>query len=313
MKSELFNCAMSLLKNQNFDSLAVGVIDFSSSSIVTSFEISPAGTGPGSKLYFDLASLTKPLTLASLYLIHPDYFGDQEILLLNHRSGLPAWGRLSKNKWRDQILSYKITESETVYSDFSALRLMLELEQKSGSKLYPLCSSFWDKELMWWKHLPEGGESAPTGNRNGKIISGEVNDDNAFVIDEPCSHAGLFSTMNGLCRSLINLDANFGLIERMNDFQKVNMGKNNFLFGWDRPFDLIKTLAGRGCSKDTFGHLGFTGTSIWIDGEKKLGNIILSNATQNYWYDRDKLNQLRRKIGEMIWKVDTEISIIAGS
>jgi CubicO group peptidase (beta-lactamase class C family) len=51
----------------------------------------------------------------------------------------------------------------------------------------------------------------------------------------------------------------------------------------------------------TFGHLGFTGTSIWIDPQKKKGHVILTNATKKYYYDRQGLNDLRRQIGEAIW------------
>ena len=64
------------------------------------------------------------------------------------------------------------------------------------------------------------------------------------------------------------------------------------------------TLAGNGCSQATAGHLGFTGTSVWIDFEKEVGHIILSNATQNYWYEKAGLNQLRRTIGQLVWAQD---------
>ncbi len=62
------------------------------------------------------------------------------------------------------------------------------------------------------------------------------------------------------------------------------------------------TLAGRGCGEFTFGHLGFTGTSIWIDPEKMKGHVILSNATKFHWFDKTNLNDMRRVIGEQVWK-----------
>jgi len=60
--------------------------------------------------------------------------------------------------------------------------------------------------------------------------------------------------------------------------------------------DTKLTLAGSRANLSTFGHLGFTGTSIWIDSERKVGTVILSNATQNYWYDKAELNKLRKFI-----------------
>jgi CubicO group peptidase (beta-lactamase class C family) len=80
--------------------------------------------------------------------------------------------------------------------------------------------------------------------------------------------------------------------------------KHRFVNGWDRAQDLENTLAGTGCSEHTFGHLGFTGTSIWIDPVKKLGHVILSNATKLYWYDKQDLNNFRRLIGQRIWQKD---------
>ena len=66
--------------------------------------------------------------------------------------------------------------------------------------------------------------------------------------------------------------------------------------------EMKKTLAGDGCSPHTFGHLGFTGTSIWVDCEKSLGVITLTNATKKFWFERDGLNNIRRSIGSFVWK-----------
>ena len=105
------------LKDQNFDCLAVGVIDFKNSKYKTR----------GSDLFFDLASLTKPLTLSSAKFGHGDLWQEDFDLLLNHQAGLPDWGRLSRCNWREELLSYPLKKSPTLYSDLGALRLMLEL------------------------------------------------------------------------------------------------------------------------------------------------------------------------------------------
>ncbi|MFT6604544.1 MAG: hypothetical protein ACJARO_002067, partial [Bacteriovoracaceae bacterium] len=42
--------------------------------------------------------------------------------------------------------------------------------------------------------------------------------------------------------------------------------------------------------------------SLWIDAEKRTGWVLLTNSTQNYWYHRKKLNELRRTLGEIAWK-----------
>ena len=294
----MFKSAALLMEKQKFDCLAVAGVDFSSGN----FESREFNKGPFSGrtgLYFDLASLTKPLTLSSSFLFRPDLFHEDLSLLLNHRGGLPAGGRCTGKSWRELILSFPIIPSPTCYSDFSALRLMLELEKKSGLKLYELCGKFFDKELLFWKELKDPSLCVPTGTRRGRDIQGEVHDDNAFVIGGFCSHSGLFATVDGLCRSLVNL-AGYGLLESMEKAFKGHDGER-FICGWDRPIDPEISLAGKGISSLSFGHLGFTGTSVWIDLSRKKGLIILSNAVSSSWYDRDSLNHLRREVGEAFW------------
>lgn len=299
--NKILEKSLELMETEHFDTLAVGVLDFKARNYRT-FEITNRSVvSKNPYLYFDLASITKPLTLSSTYLLHPELFDDEMLLLLDHEGGLPSGGRVSKASWREQLLGYKIKKSETLYSDYSALRLMLELEKKSKKKLKELCSSYWDQELCYFKDLPKDAISPVTGTRNWQEIRGVVHDDNAFVIGEFTSHAGLFGTVSGLSKTLLNLNEKVNLIKVMGESLKKTGASKRFVHGFDRVQDVEKTLAGAGCSINTFGHTGFTGTSFWIDTEKNRGAVILSNATQNYWYDRDGLNRLRRIIGEMIW------------
>lgn len=274
------------------DGLGVGVIDFKKNS----FELVEASLHQGevyfhekSFLWFDLASLTKPLTNSLSYFLRPDFFTAKMLLALNHRGGLPSWGRLGKHDWKEQILSYAIKESPTLYSDFSALRVMLELEQQ-GISQKELVSPLWDSELCFWKDIP------PTASivENGEKFS--VHDPNALVIDEFCSHAGLFSTLSGISQTLLNYQETTGFISKMKKHDA-----HRFHGGWDRVLNPRNTLAGAGCGDATFGHLGFTGTSIWIDPDKMIGQVILSNATKKHWFDKENLNNLRRSIGSVVW------------
>jgi len=293
--------SLELLQNQHFDSLAVGVLDFSKNSF-ESFEILEKKIVSAKPYaYFDLASLTKPLTLASTKLFHPELFDEKLDLLLNHRAGLPIGGRLSSKEWKKQLESYLITESEATYSDFSALRLQLELEKKSKKPLKELCHLFWDRDLYFWLDLPWEKFFPPTGFRNGGVIQGQVHDPNCFNLACFTSHAGLFSTVDGLCRSLLNLNDKTELLLKMK--KALASPHDRFVEGWDTVQTPSSSLAGANASLQTFGHLGFTGTSIWIDLEKRKGSVILTNATQNYWYERAGLNLLRRTLGEMIFSL----------
>jgi len=286
------------MKYQNFDSIAVSVVDFKQKQFQT-FELNP----DDEKYFYDLASLTKALTNSVVKIRDPKLFDFKMDLLLNHRGGLPSGGRLSNRGWREFLKTYQIIESETLYSDYSSLRLMIEIEEKSKKKLKDLCDFYFDQELVHWLDLPKDGKTPQTGYRNKKIITREVHDDNCFNLKSFVSHAGLFATIGGLSKSLLNLNKELDLIATMNDKFKSQPSDQRFIDGFDRPMNLEETLAGKGCSKETFGHLGFTGTSFWIDCNQMKASIILTNATQNYWHERSGLVSLRKKIGEAIWKI----------
>jgi len=296
MQSDL---ALKLLRDQNFDCLAVGVLDFKSKKF-KALEISEKNIiSPSPFLYFDLASLTKPLTLFAVKCHDPKLWQKDFDLLLNHRAGLPDWGRLTAKLWREDISGYALKKSPTHYSDIGALRLMLELERKTGKSLKELSSFYWDENLIFWKDLKKEYKTPMTGTRKGLPIKGQVHDDNAFVIDEFCAHAGLFARIDGLCKSLINLNDKTSFVKEMKTLLKKHEGER-FCEGWDTAGE--NSLAGAGHSPFTFGHLGFTGTSIWIDSEKEIGHVILTNATKKFWYQREGLNKLRRELGEALWK-----------
>ncbi|MGE3609939.1 MAG: serine hydrolase [Bacteriovoracaceae bacterium] len=283
-----------------FDFLAIGVINFTSGKFETieaNLIDSKVVLNNKKDTFFDLASLTKPLTNSLGYFLRKESFTEEMLLCLNHRGGLPAWGLLARDSWKKQILNYPISSSATLYSDFSALRVMLEFNKKLDLKKE--CQTIWDKETLNWLDLPSGVCTPQYGYRHAQPNIGVVHDPNAFVIHEFCSHAGLFSTIEGLCKTLLNYQNKTGFISEV----KSDLAKHShrFSFGWDRVENPETTLAGKGCGKFTFGHLGFTGTSIWIDPDKMIGHIILSNATKEYWYAKDKLNEIRRIAGELIW------------
>ena len=296
---ELRKLCLDLMKYQSFDSLGVGIMSFVDHS-VKSIEITRKNCVEAlPRLFFDLASITKSLTNSLAYFDNPKIFTDDMILLLDHRAGLPSGGRLSKDSWREDLLEYKIKESETLYSDYSSLRLMLEVEKASGKKLKDICTPYYDINLKHWKELGLDDECVITGFRRGNLIQGQVHDDNAFQLNEFVSHAGLFATVDGLAKTLFNMDKKLNLLAEMDKQFKSRKGR--FLKGFDTVEDPAETLAGQGCSSKTFGHLGFTGTSYWIDLEKKRGVIILTNGTQNFWYARQRLNHLRKEIGSFAW------------
>lgn len=291
----------SLLPIGPMDAIGVGVIDFKNQTFQTleantfNEEIEFRETH---KLYFDLASVTKTLTNSLSYFLKKEAFDKSTKLCLNHRGGLPAWGLLPNQGWSEQILSYPIKESETLYSDFSALRVMLDLKAK-GVDQKSLCQTIWDKETINWIDLPVDVNSPQFGFKNSLPNFGIVHDPNAWVINEFCSHAGMFSTIDGLCRTYLNYQSKTDFINIVKNDLAIH--SERFAHGWDRVVNPKEALAGKGCGHRTFGHLGFTGTSVWIDPDKMKGHIILTNATKYHWFNKTNLNDIRRAIGEIAW------------
>lgn len=277
---------------QHLDALSVGIIDFKNMS----FEVFG-----DTHLFFDLASVSKVLGNGAIFLKHPEIIDLNMRLLLEHRAGLPAWGLLKRSDWKEQISTYKISESETLYSDFSAMRFSLEVEKKLSQNIPSLLKEWWDEDLYFWRDLPMGVETPVSGQRGFGVITHEVHDPNAFNLKEWTGHAGLFGNVESVCNTLLIFQDKGSLLEKLKKTWSDH--SHRYLFGWDRVANPQDTLAGSGCSSHTFGHLGFTGTSVWIDIEKMKGHVILSNATRDGWYLKDELNEFRRTLGAHIWSV----------
>ena len=288
---------------KDIDEISVGVLDFNNGNS-SKFVFESNGEKFFSKdqsSFYDLASLTKPFTIGLLQFLYPEFVKKNDVsLLLSHRSGIPAWGLLSNYNWRDQISSYPITKSDTLYSDFGAIRAQLEFEKEYNQPLYDSVSCCWNDNIIHWSQVNKD-LCLNTGERGYKKIKGDVHDPNAWVIKEKVSHAGLFATLDGLVASLFKLEDEFSFTDYF--YQLITQNNQRFIHGWDTVTDKSETLAGHECGDYLIGHLGFTGTSVWVDCQSKLGAIILSNATRDGWYNKKNLNYVRRTIGNYIWKL----------
>lgn len=288
------------LSQLNFSFASVARIDFKQTTFSAKSFYLPEFQEISNDLIYDLASLTKPLSLGLAKLKYESLFDDDLNLLIHHMGGLPAYGALSKNSWKQHLKAFEIKKSDCLYSDYSALRAMIEFDQKHSESLERVCENFYQNDVIFWKKLNQvqKEQCVVTGVRKGQLIQGQVHDPNAFNISSFCSHAGFFATIEGLCRGILKLDTELGLLQKVNgriDFQK------RFVDAFDRVQNPRDTLAGVGCGEKTFGHLGFTGTSFWVDPSNQLGCVLLTNATESYWYERKFLHKMRRFIGQQIW------------
>ncbi|MCU0597229.1 MAG: serine hydrolase [Desulfobacterota bacterium] len=133
-----------------------------------------------------------------------------------------------------------------------------------------------------------------------RVLQGEVHDDNAWTLGGHSGHAGLFSTAeeifvmaNMLREHYQGKREDFFKPKTVREFikrQEIVKG-SDWAIGWDtRAFE--GSSAGKYFSRDSVGHTGFTGTSIWMDLERDVIAILLSNRVHPK-RDNDKIKQFR--------------------
>jgi CubicO group peptidase (beta-lactamase class C family) len=275
---------------------------------------------------YDLASLTKVigLTSASMMLVAegkldldrpvqdyvPEFTGenkDQVLVrhLLTHTSGLPAWVPLhlqteTKDEAVRRVLEWPLESlpgEQYVYSDLGAITMAQVVERVADEPL----DRFLERRLFGPLEMertrfrpPEEWHPfiAPTENDpwRGRVLLGEVHDENASRLGGVSGHAGLFSNGPDLATfAAWLLDAYHDRLEKdepaflpgsvVRRFTAKQPGPEGSTraIGWDTPTPGGPSSAGTRMSPASFGHTGFTGTSIWIDPEREIFIILLTN------------------------------------
>ena len=245
--------------------------------------------------------------------------------LLTHTSGLDSYveyyktnPELTKDGIIKDILNQPLrydVDTKMVYSDLGMILLTDIIEKISGSKLDKLSSRYFYRPLGMKNTLfnPKNkmknsslNNIAPTENdtyfRN-KILKGEVHDENAFLLGGVSGHAGLFSTAYDIgvfSKMLVNQGVLLGrrylkknVIKKFTKRINIPSGSDRTI-GWDTPSQNGKSSAGDYFSKNSYGHLGFTGTSLWIDPDEKIIVVLLTNRVHPNRDNSKEMYLLRR-------------------
>jgi beta-glucosidase-like glycosyl hydrolase/CubicO group peptidase (beta-lactamase class C family) len=219
--------------------------------------------------------------------------------LMTHTSGLPPF----KEYWRTSTskqetlrrifiepLDYEPGTKE-VYSDLGIILTAEIIERLTGRPLDELAKTYifgplGMKDSMYRPPKTLWSWIAPTeidNNLRHRLVQGEVHDENAFSIGGVSGHAGVFATAPDLaafCQMLLNggVYGHQRILKRATvaEFtlpQQLSSGTRTL--GWAVPTE--GGSSGHYFSKRTFGHTGFTGTSIWIDQERQIFVVFLTN------------------------------------
>jgi len=254
--------------------------------------------------------------------------------LLAHASGLPAWrpfgGDLAKTHGvavagtplaREQVLKSLVAQSLTfvpgtrcVYSDMGFLLLGFLVEAVCGQ---PLDRVFRDRltRPLGLEHVsfvpPPGGNVAATEHcpTRKRVLQAEVHDDNAWVLGGVAGHAGLFGTatdVHGLCRAFLAAHAPSGtgpldhrVVRELWDRQKAP-GNSTWVLGFDTPTP-GNSSAGSNAPATLVGHLGFTGTSFWLEPASGTAVILLTNRVHPT-RENESIRQFRPRLHDAVWK-----------
>jgi beta-glucosidase-like glycosyl hydrolase/CubicO group peptidase (beta-lactamase class C family) len=241
--------------------------------------------------------------------------------LLTHTSGLPPfkeYWRTSKSKQETltrifaEPLEYEPGTKE-VYSDLGIILMAEIIERLTWRKLDELAKSFIFSPLGMkdTTYLPAKKlwpEIAPTEIDNQlrhRLVQGEVHDENAFAIGGVSGHAGLFSTAPDLaafCQMLLNggVYAHTRILRRSTVAQFTapqQLSGGTRTLGWAVPTE--GGSSGHYFSAHSFGHTGFTGTSIWIDPDRQLFVVLLTNRV-NPTRENIKIQQVRPAVHDAV-------------
>ncbi len=225
--------------------------------------------------------------------------------LLTHTAGLEAWRPLyleteTRQEAIDSVMAASLQSApgeEYVYSDLGAITMGLIVEAVSGVSLDVFLQDrvFGPLGMEWTRFQPPDAwldRIAPTelDPWRGHVIRGEVHDENAARLEGVAGHAGLFSIAPDLARfSRWIIDAYHGRLapgssphvprELVRDFVRRQPGPagSTRALGWDTPSETGSSAGTMMSRNSSFGHTGFTGTSIWIDPEAELYVILLTN------------------------------------
>lgn len=251
--------------------------------------------------------------------------------LLAHSSGLPAWrpfhleilparDRPPETR-RAQILEAALATkrevepgSAAIYSDVGFLALTALLEAIGKERLDRLFARLWPDKRLFFRELSRVRDDrrtsvfVPTEDDPVRgLLAGRVDDENAFAMGGIAGHAGLFGGADGVAALASALvEAWHGrsdlvpqpVVRHFWSRAGEPAGTTRTL-GWDTP-SATGSSAGANPPEGAVGHLGFTGTSCWIDPANEIVAVLLTNRV---WPDRanDSIRAFRPRFHDAVW------------
>jgi len=284
-----------------------------------SLSYEPGSPRVDASTHYELASLTKVMATTTLAMVLeaegrldllapvsslvPELrVGEKERVtvtdLLTHASGLPAWAPLFREAvGREAVVAAAAAvpleaspAARSLYSDLGFIVLGAALEAAAGERLDALAEA----RVLGPLGMDETGfnpgpewlpRTAPTERDawRGRVLRGEVHDENAFAMGGVAGHSGLFGPVTDVVRFARMMLGNGELegtrlvsaaaVERYT--RRCVVPGSSRALGWNTPS--AGSSAGTLLSPRSFGHTGFTGTSLWMDPDRGVFIALLAN------------------------------------
>jgi len=240
-------------------------------------------------------------------------------MLLTHSGGLEAFAALytdyrGRQQYLEQIAARPLTYqpgTSMIYSDWDFILMQLIIERITGQTLDAFTAErvFRPLGMNDTYFLPEVSlrpriAATAVDTARGGLLWGVVHDENAYAMGGVAGHAGLFSSARDLstfAQFLLN-GGYYGHTRLLTPQTIARWTAPQFpgssrALGWDTPSP--PSSAGRYASPRTFGHTGFTGTSIWVDPVRELFIIVLTNRVNSHGTTAGHA-LLRREVAEAV-------------
>lgn len=241
--------------------------------------------------------------------------------LLTHTSGLPAGDWLfplgSREAAMRRILRTSLETrpgTRVEYSDFGMILLAEAIERRAEEPLDRLLArrlygplgmenTFYVPQV---ELQPRTVPTARPGNERPYTVDAVVHDGNAYRLDGVAGHAGLFSTawdLSVYAQTLLNGGA-YGTRRVLRNgtvaaWTRRQPNTGTRALGWDTPAP--RSAAGSYFSAGSYGHLGFTGTAVWIDPQRELFVVLLTNRTYSEG-SSGRMLQVRARVADLAAK-----------
>jgi CubicO group peptidase (beta-lactamase class C family) len=217
---------------------------------------------------------------------------------LGHQTGLPAVFPIytygdDPDRLRAFVLQHEWSKGPATYSCITFILLGIALERIEGRRLSAMDPGFG----FAFQGDPERTAATEGCQWRGRVLVGEVHDENAFAL-RGAGNAGLFGTVQSVLDFAQNLLQQDAAGDPHTAVLRTKLGPTRG-HGWELPHE--GWSGGSACSNQTIGHTGFTGTGLWIDFAAGQGWTLLTNRVHPSRHPESNILDLRRAIGQAIY------------